>query len=383
MKKVAVLQSQALVSMDHPERGITAGGTQRYALQLAKLLHREGYTVYIIARSKVICDDFDIDVAHINVYATPLNKKGNYLYSKYVFDFCKNINATFVCYIDMGVAKHFCYPNSISLQHGIGWDGPVKIHQRVKRFFETREYVRIAKKFKKIICVDTNFINWARCSDSNFFKNQGRYVYVPNFADEELFTYEYKQWDNDQEKILLYPRRLVEYRGYSLFIEMCEILKEKGYNIKPVLAFEKNDADDYTKLFEEKKCEYTIVNPSMFEMEKEYKRAFLTYVPTIWSEGTSLSAIEAISSGCPVITSDVGGLGNIVIPNLVGEILSPTVEEFVSATEKVLKDSCIRNNWAKNCEIVRKSYLTSSWDEKVLRIIRETTSSTKGTQNEE
>ena len=369
MNKIAILQSQSMLSMTNPQKGITAGGTQRYTLQLAKLLKREKYEVFILSRSQVQCSDFDIEYGRIIVFNLPLSKHGDYLYSKYVYDFCKHRKADFVCYVDLQVAKYYCYPNSIALQHGIGWDGPLKLHQYIKRCFVMKDYLRIAQKFNRIVCVDTNFINWARCYDRNFFKHIGKYIYIPNFADGDSFPYSHIEWNKSDKKVLLYPRRLVNYRGYEIFIEMCETLKKRGYDICPVLAFEENAADDFSKLFEGKVCEYKIIHPKLDEINEEYRNAYLTYVPTIWSEGTSLSAIEAISTGCPVITSDVGGLGNIVIPGLVGDIVSPTVEAFVKATEKVLNNESLRSTWSKNCEFVRDSFLSTIWNQKMLEII--------------
>lgn len=370
MKKIAVIQSQAMVSIKHPERGITAGGTQRYTLQLAKLLKQEGYEIYILARAEVKCSDMEMDYGRLIIFNAPMNKIGDYVYSKYIFNFCHEKKANLVCYVDLQVAKYFCYPKSFALQHGIGWDEPLRFYQRIKRYFITKDYAKITRKFQYVICVDTNFINWMRCHDKYFFKNRGKYIYIPNFADDGLFPYFHKVWGKNEEKILLYPRRLVEYRGYSLFIQMCEELKRRGYNISPILAFEENAADDYDEIFQGKLCKYRIVHPNLGEISREYQNAYLTFVPTLWSEGTSLSAIEAIATGCPVITSDVGGLGNIVIPGLVGDIVSPTVDAFVEATEKVLKDSSIRDIWSKNCEVVRQSFLTSAWNEKMLKIIR-------------
>lgn len=368
--KIAVIQSQSMVSFNNPHKGITTGGTQRYSIQLARLLKNNGYEVTIIARANVSCESFEIDEGKVLVVQAPSNRKGEYKYSKYIYDYCKDNHADFVCYVDLMTAKRFCYPNSITLQHGIGWDGPVKFHQRIKRYFKTREYIKASRKFEHIICVDTNYINWARENDSRFFENPGKYIYLPNFADKLDFQYSYVEWNKEMEFILLYSRRLVEYRGYSLFIEMCERLKEKGYNIHPVLAFEENASDNYSELFKNKKCYYEIIHPKLNEIASEYKRAFLTFVPTIWSEGTSLSAIESICSGCPVISSDVGGLGNVVIPEFNGDVIAPTVDAFVKATERVLNNPDIRNEWSRNCEHIKKSFLIERWNRKMLEYIK-------------
>lgn len=366
MEKVAVIQAQSMVSLTHPEKGITTGGTQRYAIQLAKLMKEKGYQVHIIARANKPYPAFAFAYGQIVIVAAPLGVWGDYRYSKSIFEYCTEHHADFVCYVDLMSARWFCYPGSIALQHGIGWDGPLKLRSKIKRFLYTREYLKAIQKFEKIVCVDTNFINWARENDPHFFEKPEKYYYLPNFADESLFPYSYSEWTEDMEFVLLYPRRLVAYRGYKIFIDMCEALKAKGYRIHPVLAFEENASDDYKALFADKLCDYEIIHPGLEEIAKEYQRAFLTYVPTIWSEGTSLSAIESICSGCPVLCSNVGGLGNVMIPGFTGEIVSPTVDEFVKATEEVLLHPEIRNRWAKNCENLRKSFTCDNWNKKFL-----------------
>ena len=243
MKK-AVIQSQAMLSLNSPEKGVTAGGTQRYTVQLARLLQQKDYSVTIIARANVECENIKIDEGEIVVVQTSPDSKGDKIYSKFIYDYCDSIKADFVCYVDLMVAKYYCCPNSITLQHGIGWDGPLNFPQRVKRYITTRKYINVSRKFEHIICVDTNYINWARENDKYFFKNPGKYIYLPNFADESVFKYSFEEWNKDMEFVLLYPRRLVEYSGYDLFINMCEILKSKGYNIHPVLAFEENARDN-------------------------------------------------------------------------------------------------------------------------------------------
>jgi glycosyltransferase involved in cell wall biosynthesis len=53
----------------------------------------------------------------------------------------------------------------------------------------------------------------------------------------------------------------------------------------------------------------------MEEMPKVYQQADIAVVPTRASEGLSLSLLESLSCGLPVVTTPVGGLGDAVIPN--------------------------------------------------------------------
>lgn len=367
MNETIVIESLFLLNWKKPEDGILVGGSQRYTLDLGKLFSKLGYKVIILTKA---CKDCEFDYegwAKIVALKAPFGAKGNIIFSKKVYNYCKKIKPKLVCYSDLQIGFPYCYENSFALQHGIAWDNP---KEKLKKFIKTYFYIKAMHKFKLIICVDTNFINWCRDRDKKYFSNPQILRYVPNYADEELFNYTYiESKENDTFK-LLYPRRLVYKRGFKIFMEMCKILIEKGYNIEPILAFEEfRDSDFRVNYPEYKNMNCRIVHPSMDEIHLLYKEAFLTFIPTIWSEGTSLSAIESMSSGCPVVASDVGGLGNIIIPGFNGYIVPPTVNDFVTITERLLNNIDKRNELSKNCKIINQVFGKSRWEEQIINSI--------------
>lgn len=367
--KIAVIESQFLLKYDEPEKGITVGGTQRYAFQLGRLLKEQGYNIFFLTKACRSYEGKFEDIGVIKAIVAKNGTRGNKTFSKKVYEFCKNCNADLVCYSDLQIGYFYCYPNSFAIQHGIDWDGP---SDKFKTIIQNFMYIRAARKFKKIICVDTNYINWCRIRDKSVFNNTKRMTYIPNFADEDMFLYKYKQWEaNDEPYVLLYARRLVSHRGYEIFLDMCEILYNKGYNIKPILAFEDFAEEQLKSLTEKYSCHFEVVHPKMNEINQLYYEAFISYVPTRWSEGTSLSAIESLCTGCPIIVSDVGGLANIVIKGFNGDIVEPDVDSFVRATEKILKNPDIRNKWAKNCKEMRFAFGVKRWNDQVLEVIKE------------
>ena len=369
MDKLAVIESQFLLRYDIPENGITVGGSQRYAMNIGRLLKEMGYDVVFLSKaSKEVTVQFE-DIGNVYSLVAPNGTSGNRMFSKKVYDFCISHNASVVCYSDLQLAFWKCYENSFALQHGIDWDGPKK---SIQTKIQNEVYIKAARKFKKIICVDTNYINWARIHDKICFTQTDRMVYIPNFAEERMFYYVYKEWKNDENEYpLLYPRRLVAHRGYKIFLDMCEKLYKEGYKIRPILAFEDFANEKVVEILKDYECKFDICHPNMNEISDLYRKAFLTYVPTRWSEGTSLSAIESICCGCPVVTSDVGGLANIVIPGFQGDIVAPNVEEFVKITKKVLNNVEIRNEWASNCKYVRDSFGIKRWNDKVKDVVLE------------
>ncbi|WP_350563863.1 glycosyltransferase family 4 protein, partial [Psychrobacter sp. CAL346-MNA-CIBAN-0220] len=62
-----------------------------------------------------------------------------------------------------------------------------------------------------------------------------------------------------------------------------------------------------------------------------HKCQHIAIIPTLGSEGTSLSMIEAMAAGCMVISSNVGGLSNLIINGFNGRLVMPNTAEFTQA----------------------------------------------------
>jgi len=72
------------------------------------------------------------------------------------------------------------------------------------------------------------------------------------------------------------------------------------------------------------------------DMPAEYEKAHIIAVPTIFSDGTSLSCIEGMLHGCVPVVTDVGGLANLVIPEYNALIVRPCYKELLNATRYLL-----------------------------------------------
>lgn len=368
MKKKIVIESMYLYNYYNPESGLTIGGSQRYSIDLGRLFFNLGYEVIYITKARVNMENNLDGWATIIAFNSPYGEKGRVNFSKRVYSYCNKIKPDIVCYSDLEIGFPYCYENSFALQHGIDWDNP---YYKLKNKFKSYFYVKAIHKFKRVICVDTNFINWCRERDKQYFNNPNKLVYVSNYADEVQFQYEYSKWKHGSTFKLLYPRRLVPHRGFNIFMDMCEQLAAKGYDVEPILAFEDFRDDDFKVTYPQySKLNCRIVHPKMSEIQKYYKESFLTFIPTRWSEGTSLSAIEAMSTGCPIIVSDVGGLGNIVLSGFNGYIVPASVHDFVIITEKLLNNIEKRNEMARNCIIMNETFGKKKWETQIIDAVQ-------------
>ena len=369
--KTIIIESQFLVRHKNPEQGIIVGGSQRYAIELAKIFKELDYNVVFATKSE---KNYTFELDGIGKVLCLKSKKGFFgdrQFAKKIVKIAKTEQASIVCYSDALLGIHKVFKNSFALQHGIAWDNPKeRLHVMLNNFL----YKKAVMSFKRVICVDTNFINWMREKSVGYFKNPSKLIYIPNFADEKVFQYKFQKWDIDKQKILFFPRRFVEKRGYSLFLETCSELKNKGLEFKVRIASEDFKEDAIYKVLDSynlKDLDVEVVHPNFDEIGLMYRDAFLTFIPTIWSEGTSLSAIESIMCGCPVIATNVGGLGNIVIPDFNGSIVEPTVNALVNTTIKYFNNIGKRDVESSNCGFMVDIFKKQKWKERVLESIKE------------
>lgn len=366
-KDIIIIESQFIFNYDNPEAGITVGGTQRYTLELKNLLTNLGYETIIVTKANKNLTLIDAQFGKIVTFDSKYGNRGTNNFSRRVYRLAKDKNAKLVIYSDILVSYKKCYTPSIAIQHGIAWDNPY--NNKVLRGILNKRYIEATLKHEKVICVDTNFINWMRERSRKYFNHPDKLVYIPNFADEEVFKFSEDKYEDKKYK-LLYPRRLVNHRGFDIFSEMCLELIKAGYAVVPIYTIDDfNVKVLYEKYPQLKEVEHDVVSPAMDEMAKYYSQAYLAYIPTRWSEGTSLSAIEATMVGCPIIASDVGGLSNVVIDGFNGYIVSPSVEEFKKKTIELINDEELRDNLRKNCKQLRSTFGLKRWIKQVEAVI--------------
>jgi glycosyltransferase involved in cell wall biosynthesis len=91
----------------------------------------------------------------------------------------------------------------------------------------------------------------------------------------------------------------------------------------------------------------------------EIARAAVVVVPSRWPDPLPTIAIEALAHGRPVVASDVGGLPEIVAPE-VGALVAPTLEGLAAGVAQVLADAASRGAAA------RRRYLERFTEERAL-----------------
>jgi len=80
----------------------------------------------------------------------------------------------------------------------------------------------------------------------------------------------------------------------------------------------------------------------------------IAVIPSLGSEGTSLSAAEAMGAGCAVVATPVGGITNMILDGFNGLLIQPKALDFAAAILRLADDKALRR------EIAGHAYCTAS-----------------------
>lgn len=258
--------------------------------------------------------------------------------------------------------------NSIGLGHGVSWDHEFLNNLDAQTFWNTNKHIiDSAKAFKEIISVDTNTPNWFQTIDYNTSR---KFRVIPNYVDTNVFKPSDNK-TNTNKIIITYPRRLYGPRGLYLTLNILDKILEKYENVEfnfVGLGVEQDTVNIDKKI--EKwgdRVKYYSLLPE--NMTKPYQISDIVLIPTIYSEGTSLSCLEAMASKTAIIATRVGGLTDLIIDGYNGKLINPDEKSLLNAIEELIEDKEKREMYAKNAYSVSKAFTKKIWFEKWIEAI--------------
>lgn len=334
------------------------GGAERYVYDLAILLKKMGYSPRILQGAK---NGFEKKYRGIPVIGVKATRGDCRELSKLYNKFCRD--SEFVIASPTELACELVNVPCIAINHGVNFDGPWT-SMYTYPINQYAIYTDALKNVTSCVCVDTNFINWVRTKD---YELSSKLTYIPNYYDKNSFKPSERKHTHDKT-VFVYPRRIYEPRGYDITIRAFRsILKtDKSIELRFVGQIDndkaKNDIEGILRDYPENvfHCEY-----AMEEAYKAYDGADIVLVPTRYSEGTSLSCIEAQALGIPVIATNIGGLPNIIIDHFNGLLISPTADSLEVAVRELLSNPKMREDMSRrSAEIARSSFEKTMWDKR-------------------
>lgn len=361
------------------------GGTQTYITELSEVLHGMGYEVHILDEKKGSSENpqsgsFNHFTVEEFFYKRNLNRAFHSFYNDHTSE-----ETLFI----IGDDEQSIYPrgirNLISIQHGIGWD---YVRNGGKKslpiIFPLYKFGRCVSKLLKFIyssnyvCVDYNYFNWLR---TLYEVPEDRILNViPNFSsDKQSLSYINEKLSSLTDlkcAKIVFARRLQWYRGPIMWANVVKQLSEEYPSLSFTIAGEGACEDEVHNILKDVKN----VTYSKFNAEDSisfHSPFHIAVVPTIFSEGTSLSACEAMASGCFPILSHVGGLTNIVLDKFNGRLFYPKEAELCKVIREVIEMdlSEFKKISLRAYETAITSFSRDAWSEKWIAIINKVMSS--------
>lgn len=338
------------------------GGAERYLIELARLIAQQGYEAVIVQCGHFNWMRYYYDVRVIGLKvdgpAENLTRKIEQLQPK----------AALVIYSPFFLASGQLDIPSIAISHGIYWDHQ-SFHESPAALEKTiANLLNGLAAADRIVSVDTNTLNWMRTTQSEL---AAKATYIPNFVDLNQFQPAAKA---HERIIILYPRRLYRPRGFWLVADLLPEIVEKY----PRVDFHfvgKGDAPEEARVQEwmqryPGRIKHYFLSPE--EMHLAYQQADITLIPTVHSEGTSLSCLEAMASKNAVIATNVGGLVNLVLNGHNGLLIEPRAAALKEAIETLLDQPELRQRLAENGrQVVERSFTLERWRKQWQAILSE------------
>ena len=355
---------------------VTLGGVQTLLINLTKVLNELGYEVHYYKPSSM---DFESEHYNIKMHGVKcdISKKKITKRIQFTFNHFKNyINAQedLVLFADdLNTCKTKGF-KTIALQHGIFWDIPQKAalkgklrncYEWYKRIKETTMRIIHSSYVDQMVCVDYNYVNWYR---SVVPYPKTKMTIIPNFSP--LFGDCLKP---EGVVNIMFARRFEPFRGTRVFCEAITRILNEYNNVHVTLAGWGSDESWLHSQLDrfDKKVEFTSYkSEEAFDIHAD---KHIAVVPTVGSEGTSLSLLEAMSSHCAVIGSDVGGITNILLDGYNGLMIpAGNSERLYEAMKYLIDNPNERERMAKvGYDTIEKSFSFDVWKKKWIRVIKE------------
>lgn len=172
---------------------------------------------------------------------------------------------------------------------------------------------------------------------------------VPCGVDTKLFPIEGsvaevdKKYGLKNKKVVLYSGKITAIKGVDLFIKAAKKFPDAIF----VVMGDGDELPAMKNLAIKEKISNVVFTGYLGKEDRRiisqlYRRADLVSVPSTVSEGIPLTALEALSSGTPVVASDTGGIPTAVKHMRNGILVKPkSLSSLVAGIELVLNNKAL------------------------------------------
>lgn len=249
-------------------------------------------------------------------------------------------------------------PGSLVVSHGVWWDAPRMAVQSQLTACETA-----LQDAAEIVSVDYNFLNVMRAVYPGLAH---KISVIPNFVDTDQFTPPPNP--RPDPPMILFPRRIDPARGLELFIQSIGPVFEAHADVRAILSVDQNNPTFNDGLRAQiaawpHHSRLHLTSTTFDQMPALYRQAGIVVIPSTFSEGTSMSCLEAMASGCAVVASDVGGLTNLIISGFNGVMVPPKSQAVSGALLRLVRNAAWRRELGDHARLSTYALGKGRWEQ--------------------
>lgn len=262
-------------------------------------------------------------------------------------------------------------PGSLGICHGINWDSPMFPPEHKAGI--AQHIQNALRHLNRIVTVDSHFLTYCRAVCS--FSDPEQLVLLPNAVDTKEYAPAAAPKKLSESLHILYPRRISIERGIVPMMLAADRLLDAYPHVTIEFAGEVIDNSLMTKTFRlwldshPHRARIRHQAYSFQQMAEAYRQADIVVIPTIFSEGTSYSCLEALSCGLPVVSGNVGGLNDLIIDGFNGMLVTPTEEQIFTAVGTLIENKELRLRLGSNARASALAFDKSIWKAKWREIL--------------
>lgn len=361
---------------------IRKGGAERYLVGLCSQMAKEGYEVHVYS------EQWDEEISGITLHKVktiPFPKSLRLLSFAYratkeiergEYDITLGVGNTLKADILQphgGVHWAWFWKSMKAYDNSILWlfkflGRLLSPKQWVQVYIESTPYKR--KTFKKIIAISDmvkeDLINWYKIPED-------RIEVVYNGVDIERFHPRNKQYRDEirrrhgigEEFVILFVSNNFRMKGLKFLIEAFAKIKFSGYSKSKLLILGRDHSKPYLQLAKRLGVyEDIIFVGSTNEPEKYYGAADLLIHPTFY-DACSLTVLEALACGLPVITSSLNGACGIVNNEKLCKLIHnpKDIENLADSIKYFINLEILRKTTYHSSKFIEKYSNDRNWQE--------------------
>lgn len=365
MKTVSLLTHSFMDAYNGRIDKIFGGGLERYIFDLAHVVLTMGWKPEVHQLTGGAA--FTLDVDGITVHGHPCTNE-TYLQ---VFEQMAYAAKGLIIYSSQIWQPIQYRPGSIGICHGINWDHPQLPVSHKDRIAKAIQHA--LQRLDRVVSVDSHFLTFSRAVCS--YEDVTKVVLLPNSVDTSRFLPREMSVECNPSVRILYPRRISHERGIIPMMLATDELLSKYPQAVVEFAGEVIQGDPLSETFLAWRNRHPykdrIVHNvyAMDQMPEAYQHADIAVIPTIYSEGTSYSCLEALSSGLAVVSTNVGGLNDLITDNFNGKLVAPHHVELVAAIAELIDDEGQRRRLGTNARETALGFDKVRWNHRWEQIL--------------